>query len=328
MRFDIRYETRFRYDAPVRESHNELRACPVDDSRQRVLDFRLRVDPAAAVQSYRDYWGTRVEAFGVIPRHDRLDVIAEISVETLTPDEGPAPPTPVAELADHEPFHEYLVPSRHTRGSGLAELSRKVVDGAETGEEVGRTVARWVRESLTYAPGATKVDTSIDEVIERRVGVCQDYAHLTVGLCRSVGVPARYVSGYLFARRDDPTGADDADGDGEADSVRVQTHAWVEVAVAPGRWEPLDPTNGRDVGERHVKIGHGRDYFDVTPFHGSFSGSADPTLVSAVDIRRRSGEGGRLTILSAADRGLLRKPMPHTAQRVAAHQEQQEQQQQ
>ncbi len=327
MRFDIRYETRFRYDAPVRESHNELRACPVDDGRQRVLDFRLRVDPSAAVQSYRDYWGTRVEAFGVIPRHDRLDVIAEISVETQPAAGDPAPPTPVADLAAHEAFHEYLVPSRYTRGSGLGDLARTVVDGADSAEEVGRTIAGWVGQSLTYTPGATKVDTSIDEVVERRVGVCQDYAHLTVALCRSIGVPARYVSGYLFARRED-AGPNDLDGDGEADSVRVQTHAWVEVAVAPARWQALDPTNGREVGERHVKIGHGRDYFDVSPFHGSFSGSADPTLVSSVDIRRRSSEDDRPAILSAADRGLLRRPMPHTAQRVAAHQEQQEQQQQ
>jgi transglutaminase-like putative cysteine protease len=330
MRLDIRYETRFRYDSPVRESHNELRACPVDDGRQRVLDFRLRVDPATPVQSYRDYWGTRVEAFGVIPRHDRLDVIAEISVETFTPDEDPAPPTSVAALAEHEAFHEYTVPSRHTRGSGLVELGQEVVDGAETAEEVGRTVAAWVGTSLTYTPGATKVDTSVDDVVERRVGVCQDYAHLTVALCRAVGVPARYVSGYLFARRDDVASGADADGTvgtGEADAVRVQTHAWVEIAVAPGRWQPLDPTNGRDVGERHVKIGHGRDYFDVTPFHGSFSGSADPTLVSSVDIRKRTDEA-RVPILSAADRGVLRRPTPHTAQRVAAHQEQQEQQQQ
>jgi transglutaminase-like putative cysteine protease len=331
MRLDIRYETRFRYDSPVRESHNELRACPVDDNRQRVLDFRLRVDPATPVQSYRDYWGTRVEAFGVIPRHDRLDVIAEISVETHAPSEDPAPPTPVATLTEHEAFHEYTVPSRYTRGAGLAELGREVVNGAETAEEVGRTVAAWVGHSLTYTPGATKVDTSIDEVIERRVGVCQDYAHLTVGLCRSVGVPARYVSGYLFARRDDAASGADADGTsgtGEADAVRVQTHAWVEVAVAPGRWQPLDPTNGRDVGERHVKIGHGRDYFDVTPFHGSFSGSADPTLISQVDIRRRSGDDDRPTILSAADRGLLRRPVPQTPKRIAQQQDQQEQQQQ
>jgi transglutaminase-like putative cysteine protease len=327
VRLDIRYETRYRYDAPVRESHNELRACPVDDAHQRVLDFRLRVDPATPVQSYRDYWGTRVEAFGVIPRHDRLEVVAEISVETLAPEEEPAPPTPVADLTAHEPFYEYTVPSRHTRGTGLAGLGQEVVDGAETGEEVGRTVAAWVGDALTYTPGATKVDTTVDDVVSRRVGVCQDYAHLTVALCRAVGVPARYVSGYLFARRDD-AGAADVDGDGEADVVRVQTHAWVEIAVAPDRWLPLDPTNGREVGERHVKIGHGRDYFDVTPFHGSFSGSADPTLVTAVDIRRRSDTDGRLTILSAADRGLLRRPAPQAPKRLVDDQQEQQQQQQ
>jgi transglutaminase-like putative cysteine protease len=331
MRLDIRYETRFRYDSPVRESHNELRACPVDDHRQRVLDFRLRVDPATPVQSFRDYWGTRVEAFGVIPRHDHLEVIAEISVETRVPDEEPSPATPIADLMGHEPFREYMVPSRHTRGGqGLVELAQGIVEETESAEEAARAISGWVGRSLTYSPGSTKVDTTIDEVVERRVGVCQDYAHLTVALCRAVGVPARYVSGYLFARRDDDRSGADADGstasgNGEADAVRVQTHAWVEVAVAPGRWQALDPTNGRDVGERHVKIGHGRDYFDVSPFHGSFSGSADPTLVSSVDIRRRSGEDDRPTILSAADRGLLRRPVPQTRRVLAEQQEQQQQ---
>ena len=330
MRLDIRYETRFRYDTPVRESHNELRACPVDDARQRVLDFRLRVDPATPVQSFRDYWGTRVEVFGVIPRHDRLDVIAEISVETHAPAEDPAPATPIADLAGHEAFHEYTVPSGHTGGGDLTELGRTVMNGAESAEATGRTIADWVGRSLTYSPGATKVDTTLDEVVQRRVGVCQDYAHLTVALCRAVDLPARYVSGYLFARRDDAGSGADANGatkePGEADAVRVQTHAWVEVAVAPGRWQPLDPTNGREVGERHVKIGHGRDYFDVTPFHGSFSGSADPTLVSSVDIRRRSGEDDRPNILSAADRGLLRRPVAQTPQRLLAQQQEQQQQ--
>jgi len=333
MRLDIRYATRFRYDSPVRESHNELRACPVDDSRQRVLDFRLRVDPATPVQSFRDYWGTRVEAFGVIPRHDRLDVMAEISVETHPSTEAPAPPTPLIELEAHEPFREYMVPSRLAGGGeALTELARSVMNGAETAEETGRTIADWVGRSVTYSPGSTTVETTVEEVMDRRVGVCQDFAHLTVALSRAVGLPARYVSGYLFARRDDASSGANADGSHEpkteeADAVRVQTHAWVEIAVAPGRWQPLDPTNGRDVGERHVKIGHGRDYFDVTPFHGSFSGSADPTLVSSVEIRRRSGEDDRPTILSAADRGLLRKPVAQKPQRLLAQQQEQQQQQ-
>jgi transglutaminase-like putative cysteine protease len=318
VRLDIRYETRFRYDAPVRESHNELRACPVDDRHQRVLDFRLRVDPAATVQSFRDYWGTRVDTFGVTARHDRLDVIAEISVETTEREEVPVPATPIAELAQDEDFHEYTVPSRHTGWSPeVADLARSVAADAESAEDAGRRLAGWVQESLSYAPGTTTVDTTIEQVFDQRAGVCQDFAHLMVALCRSLGLPARYVSGYLFARRDD---ASDQPRSDEDEEVRVQTHAWVEVGTAPSRWLALDPTNGRPVGERHVKIGHGRDYFDVTPFHGSFSGRADPTLVSAVDIRRRSDD--RAPILSAADRGLLRRPAPQDLRR--AHQQQQQ----
>ena len=105
------------------------------------------------------------------------------------------------------------------------------------------------------------------------------------------GFPARYVSGYLFARRDDAGSGANADGSTdpkteEADAVRVQTHAWVEVAVAPGRWQALDPTNGRDVGERYVKIGHGRDYQDVAPIRGVYQGVATAELSAGVRMRR------------------------------------------
>ena len=318
------------YDSPVRESHNELRACPVDDGRQRVLDFRLRVDPATPVQSYRDYWGTRVEAFGVIPRHDRLDVIAEISVETHAADRGAgAADAGGRRWPSTRPSTSTRSPAATPAAAGLAELGREVVNGAETrrgGRPDGRRLGRRLAHLLA---GATKVDTSVDEVVERRVGVCQDFAHLTVALCRAVGVPARYVSGYLFARRDDAaSGADTdgTDGTGEADAVRVQTHAWVEVAVAPGRWQPLDPTNGREVGERHVKIGHGRDYFDVTPFHGSFSGSADPTLVSHGRHPPPLGRG------RPAHDPLRRRPRPPAPPRPAhgpaGHRQDQQQEQQ
>jgi transglutaminase-like putative cysteine protease len=316
---DIRYQTRFEYDAPVRESHNELRACPVDDRRQRVLDFRLRVEPTAVVQSFRDYWGTRVESFGVTGRHDHLDVAAEISVETHAVEEQPAPATAIGDLLADDRFHEYTVPTPMTRaGEEATAVARAVAADAGSAEDAGRALSAWVNDALTYQPGATTVDTSLDEVFERRVGVCQDYAHLTVALCRAAGLPARYVSGYLFARRDNGS----TEPAGEEDEVRVQTHAWVEIGVAPGQWRSLDPTNGRLVSETHVKIGHGRDYFDVTPFHGSFSGGAEPTLHSSVEIRRRSDDDDRAPILSAADRGLLRRPVPHS--RHLAQQQQQQ----
>ena len=125
---------------------------------------------------------------------------------------------------------------------------------------------RHVGAAIRYAPGATYVGVDVDEVLAQARGVCQDYAHLAVAMCRSIGIPARYVSGYLFATND-ATGAD-VDGD----VVRVQTHAWFEAAVPGVGWLALDPTNAPEVGLRHVTIGHGRDYDDVPPLRGVFAG--------------------------------------------------------
>ncbi len=139
---------------------------------------------------------------------------------------------------------------------------------------------RNVGESIRYEPGSTDVGVEVEEVLGRGNGVCQDFAHLAVAMCRSEGIPARYVSGYLFTT-DDATGEDP-----EAEAVRVQTHAWFEAAVPGADWIALDPTNAAEVGLRHVKIGHGRDYDDVPPLRGVFGGEATPSLGVAVDIRR------------------------------------------
>ena len=134
---------------------------------------------------------------------------------------------------------------------------------------------------LTYRPGSTDIGQPIEDVMAGGVGVCQDFAHLAVALCRSVGIPARYVSGYLFSR-EDATG--EIAGTGEL--VRVQTHAWFEAAVPGLGWLPLDPTNRLEVGFQHVKIGHGRDYDDVPPLRGSYSGHSTPHVDAGVEIRR------------------------------------------
>jgi transglutaminase-like putative cysteine protease len=133
---------------------------------------------------------------------------------------------------------------------------------------------------LAYEPGTTYVGVPITDVLDRGEGVCQDYAHLAVAMCRSAGIPARYVSGYLFTA-DDSTG-DDVDGD----DVSVQTHAWFEAAIPQYGWLALDPTNRQTIGLRHVKIGHGRDYADVSPLHGAYSGPPDASLEVAVEMRR------------------------------------------
>jgi transglutaminase-like putative cysteine protease len=284
MRLDIRYRSRFHYDSPVWESQNELRACPISDDHQRLLSYRVLVSPTARVLSFTDYWGTRVDAFGLRRPHTVLEVTAEAAVETS------APPPPVAdphldELGLPEfvvAQGEYLGPTRHT---GWDDELRAVAGQARdaAGPQVAAVVlaiSQLVHESLSYDTDATEIGISAHDVWARRGGVCQDYAHLAIAMCRSIGIPARYVSGYLFAA--DASGQTAATGD----VVEVATHAWFEAALPGAGRLALDPTNGRAVGEEHVQIGHGRDYDDVTPLHGVHSGSAAVELDAVVEIRR------------------------------------------
>ena len=283
MRFDIRYKCRFTYEQLVRESQNELRACPASDDRQQLVAYRVSTAPSARVLSFTDWWGTRVDAFGVREPHLVLDVVAEAAVET-----SPAPLVTVDPRVDDlrdagfcDEHTEYLERTPHASWSpAISEQAALWADLGGAGV-VSRVLAvhRGVHSALTYAPGSTYVGVDIDEVFGRGRGVCQDFAHLAVAACRSIGIPARYVSGYLFTTSD----ATGSDAEGE---VRVQTHAWFEAAIPGFGWLGLDPTNGLEVGQRHVKIGHGRDYDDVQPLRGAYAGGAGHSLEVGVDIRR------------------------------------------
>lgn len=284
MRFDIRYTSRFAYTAPVAESQNELRASPTSDARQQVSHYRVTTRPSARIHSYTDYWGTRVDTFGVRQPHDLLEVTAECTVETSPAAQVVASPR-WAELSDprfRDEHLEFLEPSAHVGWNGDVSAAARA-RAEQSGEDVvGAVLAihRFIGTSFTYAPGATYVGVGCDEVFAAKEGVCQDFAHLVVAMCRSIGIPARYVSGYLFAR-DDNVGDEP-----EEDEIDVQTHAWVEAAIPGHGWLGLDPTNRQQVGVRHVKIGHGRDYDDVAPLKGTYIGGAGHELTAGVHMRR------------------------------------------
>jgi transglutaminase-like putative cysteine protease len=285
VRFEIRYRCSFEYDELVRESQNELRAAPTSDDRQSLISYRVTTTPSARVFSFEDYWGTRVDTFGVREPHILLEVVAEAWVETRSTPLAAASPRLelLTDAAFRDAHLEYLDRTRHTawQDAIAAEAEKQV---SLMGDVVSAVLAihRRVHTSMSYVPGATSVGMGVEDVFRRGQGVCQDYAHLAVAMCRSVGIPARYVSGYLFT-------ADDAKGgDVARDQVHVQTHAWFEAAVPGMGWLGLDPTNSQAVGPRHVKIGHGRDYDDVPPLRGMYSGRPSATLSVGVDIRRTS----------------------------------------
>lgn len=283
MHLAIRYISRFEYDEPVRESHNMLRACPADTEHQRLLSYRVRTSPSARLMTFTDYWGTRVDAFGITEPHRFLQVIAEAAVET-----SPAPTADDVTVGlgayddDVERRHaEYLQRTRHTTwNAGLADLARDAIGGEKRAEDAIVALERAVKQQLEYAPGTTYIGVDVAELVETGTGVCQDFAHLGIALARSVGMPARYVSGYLYA-------SDQATGDVPSDAeVEIQTHAWFEVLIPGWGWRAVDPTNPGLVGERHVKIGHGRDYDDVMPLRGVFHGDPEHQLGVSVQISR------------------------------------------
>ena len=306
MRLGISYRMHFRYLEAVTESQNEVRVRPRDNGCQRVLSYRLTSRPHVKVLGVLDYWGTTVEHLGIRIPHTELELLAEATVETdprPTPTEAAAVGTQAD--ADFRFAHlEFLAQSQHVNwdsGDAVERRAASAVAGASSVQEMVAAVVADVRETLVYQQGVTDIGITLAELLSGGAGVCQDFAHLATGMLRSVGVPTRYVSGYLFAA--DETSPDETSPDetspgetspgetspdaGTADVVSVQTHAWIEAAVPGWGWWALDPTNGGEVGERHVVIGCGRDYGDVPPVRGAFIGSGTAQVDAEVVIGRQ-----------------------------------------
>ncbi len=299
MRLGITYKMHFRYSEAVTESQNVVRVRPRDDDFQRVLSYRLTSRPVLEVFSVFDYWGTVVEHLGVRKPHTELELLAEAEVETAprsTP--GVAPdPAALAEEEFRSEHLEYLVPSQHVGWSSGDVVEQRAASAvAETSSVVEMVLAviADVRATLLYRQDSTDIGVTLPELVVGGAGVCQDFAHLALGMLRSVGIPARYVSGYLFAASETALDAQ------EADLVSVQTHAWIEVAVPGWGWWALDPTNGGEAGERHVVIGCGRDYGDVPPVRGVFSGPGVAAVDAEVLISKQTNSpAGQLVIESS-----------------------------
>lgn len=291
MRLDIRYRLNFVYPGPVYESHNEIRVRPIDDPTQRVISYRLSTSPGTRVLSFEDYWGTTVEHVGIREPHASYEIVAEAAVDTTAPSgEGPDAPRQALDNADFvRDFGEFLEPTEHTATpSVVREMALDAGSDAGTVAELVAAINVAAHGALRYESNSTEIGISLADLVEGGAGVCQDYAHLACGMLRSVGVPARYVSGYLFASDETNIGDD-------ADTVSVQTHAWVEAAVPGGGWIAADPTNDQTVGERHVIIGRGRDYDDVAPVRGVYVGDAVPTVDAEVVMAKMAPVGRYLT---------------------------------
>lgn len=272
----IQHTTGYRYDAAVLASYNEARLTPVTDVDQLTVEARVETTPEAPQQRYWDYWGTQVTAFDLHAPHDELEVVATCTVDTA--DGRPAPVGTTWEAVRspgvQDRFVEMLTPtSRTTADEAMVELARSTIAGLDPHESAMALMAL-AHDRVAYVTGSTGVATSATEAWGLGSGVCQDIAHVTLALLRSVGLPASYVSGYLHPKADAAVG----------ESFTGESHAWVEVWL--GGWWAYDPTNSLPAGERHVVVGRGRDYGDVPPLKGLYSGGGSQSLGVTVEVTR------------------------------------------
>lgn len=284
MHYTIQHVTQFDYGSPISDSLMEVRMQPRSEGAQRCLDFQLSLEPRARVLGYRDFLGNWVHYFNVPRRHQQLAVTARTRV-TLDPvaalpealDRGTW-----AELdrwAEADEHWDHRHPSRFAEWSDALVAYAGALGAPEARETDPLTMVRGVMAAIhrdfEYAPKTTRVDSPIDEALAARRGVCQDFAHIMLAVVRRLGVPARYVSGYIAPQSDiDRRGL-----------IAVATHAWVEVLLPELGWIGLDPTNNAEAGVRHVRVAVGRDYADVPPTRGVFKGDASSTLSVSVEVR-------------------------------------------
>jgi transglutaminase-like putative cysteine protease len=277
-RFGIEHRTRFRYEGPVAVSYNEARLTPQTTPTQLTLDARVDVEPPAHVTRYWDYWGTLVHAFDVHEPHTEMVVTSRSVVERVHEPASPRtdPDWDVLDAtAIRDRFCELLAPSPWVPDDAeLAAVGARVRAGARSPRRAVEDAVVWVRDQLEYRAGTTTVSTSAVEAWHSGRGVCQDFVHLSLAVLRAAGVPARYVSGYLHPDPDAEVG------------VRAvgESHAWVETWT--GDWWPIDPTNPSDVALRHVVVAYGRDYGDVAPLKGIYSGGPSAGSEVTVEVTR------------------------------------------
>ena len=277
---NIEHRSEFRYTEPAHGSVMLLRLYPREDLGQRMLSFRLEIDPLSVPVIFDDTFGNTCHLFNIHREHRHTTVLSQVSVATAETPSLPAQMSPdawdsLATLANPADYWEFLAPSHFACFSPLLTAFTEET-GIQRGDDPLATLqetASRLHRAFVYTPGSTRVDSPISHILETRQGVCQDYVHVMLAIARGWGIPSRYVSGYLQL----------AGAVGEQ-SMANASHAWAEFLLPGIGWLGIDPTNDGLAGGRHVRLAVGRDYADVAPTRGSVFGDGETELDTLVTV--------------------------------------------
>ena len=278
MKWDITHRTQYQYASPVRGSNNEVHLEPISNEEQTLESFDIKVSPETRIRHYHDFYSNDVHHFEIVEPHSELIIESRSVITThghlsLPPATRPASRSKLKDALNVGRCYDFIQASRFVDTE--PETWRLALDAIHDEDDVWQCALRlmaFVHQHLTYQSNSTGVHTHMSDVLVARRAVCQDFADVLLGLCRTLQIPALYVSGYL------------------ATETASATHAWVEVFVPGHRWQGLDPTHNRQTDETYVKLAVGRDYADVPPVRGTYKGTTDRTLTVDVKVQKVESE--------------------------------------
>jgi transglutaminase-like putative cysteine protease len=276
-KYSIKHITRYTYPAVVIDSANQIMLFPISDEQQEVRKHKLIISEQPSVETFTDYFGNQAGFFSVIKPHTELTIQSDLEViihEAPLP-EDKAPPSKQWEnleaIKEQNPYMDFLTQKNFDAFIEVSATVTAMINESTSPFAIAQTISDFIYNNFEYKKGITSVETKVDEIWKLKAGVCQDFAHILLVMLRMIGIPARYVSGYICPKNHELRG-------------EGATHAWVDAYIPFHGWIGLDPTNNCIVSDRHVRLAIGRNFSDCTPVKGTYKGSSEHKLEVSVTI--------------------------------------------
>ena len=280
--FKIQHITKYKYDRPVRESANQIKIFSFNKPGQEILSHEIVITDEPNINKFTDYWSNTVGFFTVSRPHEELIIDSRLIAKTTFQeiDETLSTISDWKLLADEISTNIILLDLAQKEKIKSQEKIQLILDhitfDACSPLEAAKKYSQFIFENFKYVKGITNVETRVDEILEFRSGVCQDFAHVLLQLLRTIGIPSRYVSGYICPNKNGMRG-------------EGATHAWIDAYIPKLGWIGLDPTNNCFANEHHIQLAVGRDFSDCTPIKGTFKGPANHELMVYVSVGYEDG---------------------------------------
>lgn len=280
--FKIHHITKYEYDRPVSESMNEIKIYPYQGRGQETLQHDMLITGQPEVQTFTDYWGNKTGSFNLLPAHRIMSIESKLVVRTTATTQldinfhtgfGQLK----REIAENLQLIELATPDRISAQPAIDKIISSIPSQDVSVAAVIEHFSEYIYKNFKYIKGITNIETTVDEILQHRSGVCQDFAHLMLQILRCYNIPARYVSGYICPNKNGMRG-------------QGATHAWVEALIPEYGWAGIDPTNNVWVTNKHVKLSVGRDFADCSPVKGTFKGPARQALTVTVSVGYENGD--------------------------------------